>query len=312
MCDTSDLFEVWQAPPSILAVRGKKEAWSVAFSPDNQTLAVGYDDEANHDQETLKLWDVQTGTERANLRHGSMVSEVAFLPHSSTLVSVCYDKALRLWDFDTHRQLTAWYNHAGEIRCVAASQDGRFLASGGKDKVMKLWDATTGSVLHTLEIQSDLPSRVAFAPDSKTVASADISGELRIWDVNTGQEIRLIIDNFQLFGLAYAPSGTILATGNKDGVVKLYDLKADDGEPRSLFGHKGEVRFVTFSPDGKTLASGGEDRTVRLWQVATGRELLVFKDLPAKVNSLAFSPDGRHLAAAIHDGSIRLWHAAKD
>jgi WD40 repeat protein len=46
--------------------------------------------------------------------------------------------------------------------------------------------------------------------------------------------------------------------------------------------------------------------------VATGRELLVFKDLPAKVNSLAFSTDGRNFAAAIHGGSIRLWHAAKD
>jgi WD40 repeat protein len=49
--------------------------------------------------------------------------------------------------------------------------------------------------------------------------------------------------------------------------------------------------------------------TVCLWQVATGRELLVFKDLQAKVNSLAFSPDGRHLAAALHNGSVHLWHA---
>jgi WD40 repeat protein len=46
--------------------------------------------------------------------------------------------------------------------------------------------------------------------------------------------------------------------------------------------------------------------------VSTGRELLVFKYLPQRVNRLAFSPDGQHLAAALHDGSVRLWHAAKD
>ncbi|HEV3120106.1 MAG TPA: hypothetical protein VGY58_23800 [Gemmataceae bacterium] len=55
----------------------------------------------------------------------------------------------------------------------------------------------------------------------------------------------------------------------------------------------------------------GGCQTVRLWQVSTGRELLVFKDLPHKVNSVAFSADCRHLAAAIHDASVRLWHAAE-
>jgi WD40 repeat protein len=60
-------------------------------------------------------------------------------------------------------------------------------------------------------------------------------------------------------------------------------------------------------PDGKAPASAGEDRTIRLWQVATGLELLAFKDQPHFVNGVAFAPDGRCLAAALHDGSIRLW-----
>jgi len=46
--------------------------------------------------------------------------------------------------------------------------------------------------------------------------------------------------------------------------------------------------------------------------VTTGRELLVFNDLPAKVNGLAFSPDGQSLAAALHNGSVRIWRAPRD
>jgi hypothetical protein len=45
-------------------------------------------------------------------------------------------------------------------------------------------------------------------------------------------------------------------------------------------------------------------------QAATGRELMAFRDLPEKINSLAFPPDDRHLAAAIHDSRIRVWHAS--
>ena len=154
--------------------------------------------------------------------------------------------------------------------------------------------------------------RLAFDPQGKTLASADNGGVLCLWDMANGKEIhRINQETATIFGLAYRPDGSLLATGNFDGKVKLYDLGALGSEPQTLFGHKGEVRFVAFSPDGKTLASGGVDGTVRLWHVETGRELLVFRDLPQRVNSLAFSPDGQHLAAAIHDGSVRIWHAPR-
>ena len=154
--------------------------------------------------------------------------------------------------------------------------------------------------------------RLAFDPRGNTLASADNDGVLCLWDMASGKEIYRINQNTSMIiGLAYRPDGSLLATGNYDGEVKLYDLGALGNEPQTLFGHKGEVRFVAFSPDGKTLACGGDDGTVRLWQVETGRELLVLRDLPQRVNSLAFSPDGQHLAAAIHDGSVRIWHAPR-
>ena len=71
--------------------------------------------------------------------------------------------------------------------------------------------------------------------------------------------------------LAFSPDGAVLASGDGNGVIRLWD--ADTGRPRPPLRQENEVHGLTFSRDGRRLATAGRDNSVRLWDWAEGVEL---------------------------------------
>ena len=133
--------------------------------------------------------------------------------------------------------------------------------------------------------------------------------------------------------VAFAPNGKVIASGNADRTIRLWDRRSGR-ELRRLQGHQDPVTAVVFSPDGKLLASrGGQlaylDNSIRLWDAATGKELRRFGGVPMPrlpprrshsgsfgwAFALAFSADCKLLASGAGDtdnldGAIRLWDVA--
>ena len=309
-----------------LALLDTQSIWGnpLAFSPDGTKLAAT--------DGPIKLWDVSTQTKIATFE-GQAGGTVAFSPDGTKLASGSVDKTVKLWDVSTGQNISTLTGHTELPRSVMFSPDGMKLASGSMDKTIKLWDVSTGQNISTLTGHTDRVESIAFSPDGTMLASGSQDETVRLWDVSTGANINILgkIDNtsaavqmLQIFSgrgpsstqrkspvtsVAFSPDGTILASGEINGMVKLWDVST--GRNINTFRGSGALsKSVAFSPDGTQLASStsGGYETVEIWEVSTGKIINTIAGHLDGVDSIAFSPDGTKLATGLSvSQGVKLW-----
>lgn len=184
------------------------------------------------------------------------------------------------------------------VSAYAASPDGRTLA-GGRAGRLTLWDLSTGRDVHRFPTESNLWPALAFSRDGGLLAAYNEKTKLMmIWNAVTGNEFSSCGVNSLTVVSAFNPDGKVLATGQADGLIILWDT-ASGKKLQTLAGHTAQMRNLKFSPDGKTLVSSGDDGTIRLWNPEQPRAREIIPIGPAK-RFLTFDldPSGKYLFAA--------------
>ena len=152
----------------------------------------------------------------------------------------------------------------------------------------------------------------AYLPTADTVENTSAANDLRsfywyyLWR-NNHQELGTLKGHGNgVSSVAFAPDGKIVATGSRDGSIKLWD----PGERREigvLEGSGNPVLSVAFAPDGRMVAAGSRDGTAQLWDTTTRKKLGTLEGKGADVFAIAFAPDGKILATGSKDGGVTLW-----
>jgi WD40 repeat protein len=205
---------------------------ALSFSSDGKTLAAGVGDRFQGSASgEVKLWDVATGTWKADL-------------------------------LGPIERTVGWPQ--GSVWSLAYSPDGQLLAVGTGTGHLTLWDVAGEGALAYFEQGAGVRA-LAFSPDGWLLAAAG-QYTVRLWDLATGAE-RGEIQGHRgwVWSLAFAPDGRTLATGSMDRTTRLWDVAT--GRPRAAYDWKiGKVHAVAFARDGMTAAAAG-DAGVFVWDL---------------------------------------------
>jgi WD40 repeat protein len=236
--------------------------------------------------------------------HSHRVTCVAMTPDGQYAVSASADRALKVWDLESGRQLRTLDDH---ISAVAMSADGRRAISGSPDTTLKVWDLETGRRTHTLAGHDGAVTGVSVAADWRRAVSASHDGTLKMWDLETGRELRTIARNVEgLCCVAVSLDGRRAVSGSQNNTLKVWDLEAGR-ELCTLKGHANTVAGVAVSSNGRRAASSSFDRTVRLWDLETCRELRTMNGHSDTVYGIVLSPDGSRAVSASADKTLKVW-----
>ncbi|MFF3376329.1 hypothetical protein ACFYXF_25670 [Streptomyces sp. NPDC002680] len=323
---------LWRLPATLAVTEAGNGVAALAPTDDGRLLAVASGAD-------VTLWDL-ADPDRLTLlgrlpRFRTGVNTLAFAPGKSgraVLATGDNDGGVRLWDVTAPTRPVgtglAQPGMAQPVAGLAFDSTGRTLLAGstqlqgGYTGELRAWDVSDPARPAALgkgtlgELR--LPLRaVAAAPRGGYFYTGGLyDGALRVWRTGAGTvptEVGRLASGQLVFALAASPRTNLIATGNVDSTIRLWDVTrpkapASVGDPLVT---GGTVPSIGFSPDGRLLASGDAVGQVRLWDTSDPAHATAY-GLPVTGHSgliaaLTFGPRSGTLITGGDDGTVRLW-----
>ncbi len=198
---------------------------SLAYSPDNQLIAIG-DRSAN-----VHLWQLApTRPIRTLTGHQGPILDLAFSDDGQILATASEDAQILLWNLseEVPPTPTALGGSVTPVTAIAFQPASRhILASGSEDGVLTFWNTATHLPVGVpITAHDGAINALSFSMDGTLIATGGSDGIISLRDSRSHRQIgpKLTAQTDQVTALSFSPTTYTLASGNADGTIYLWDL----------------------------------------------------------------------------------------
>lgn len=312
--------------------------WSVAAHPMLPLFATSSQDKSVriYNSNTYNLVHVIDGF------HTRSIRRVAWRPIERPVLAVAsFDSVVSINEkIDDDWECTAALEgHENEVKCIAWSCNGNYLATCSRDKSVWIWEATEDDEFDCLAVLQEHTQDVkvvTWHPTEDLLVSGSYDNSICFWR-DDGDDWALTCQlqghTNTVWALAFSPNGNTLASADNDGNVFLW-IKISSNEDVATIDstnilrpalqeewkqqtslphiHKGAVYTISWMNDATLCSAGGDGKIVvyqrekhdeALWHVAYEQD---HAHGVYEINSLEYLRDDRLLSGG-DDGECRVW-----
>ncbi|KAI7865903.1 WD40-repeat-containing domain protein [Spinellus fusiger] len=221
--------------------------------------------------------------------HTDWVNDVVVCKGGECVVSASNDRTVKLLRPSSDPSSTTIHTlglHSDYAKCLAYASQAGWVASGGLDKKVHLWDMEKGTAALTIptgphSLYSSTSASASAPPLLPPLPPPPPPSSFSSSDLSSFHDE----SKASIYAMATIPSGTLLATGSPEKVIRLWDPRTGQRVGK-LTGHTDNIRALIMSQQGDLVLSGSSDATLKLWSVRAQRCLATYETHADSVWSL--------------------------
>lgn len=169
------------------------------------------------------VWDIGTSKQLKNLETlQSSIFRIALTNDENTLIAGGSDENIKIFDFNTLKLQSTHGSKAGAIQCLTITTDNAYLIYGTRSHIVKVLTWPKKLEYFIFNSHENWVRNIVTIIDCKYFISASADRTVRIVNLSTRQEDHVFAKNDgYVFGLFLRKSGTTLASGASDKIVKF-------------------------------------------------------------------------------------------
>eukprot|EP00325_Prymnesiales_sp_UTEX-LB-985_P010048 CAMPEP_0174709378 /NCGR_PEP_ID=MMETSP1094-20130205/11355_1 /TAXON_ID=156173 /ORGANISM="Chrysochromulina brevifilum, Strain UTEX LB 985" /LENGTH=653 /DNA_ID=CAMNT_0015908051 /DNA_START=37 /DNA_END=1998 /DNA_ORIENTATION=- len=280
------------------------------------------------DDGTLRVWDVNSFEvlSRANCQPSITGAPICLDFTGEVLFSGWRDGKIRAHNAEDGDDLWVIDNcHRHGATSIQASNNRKFLVSGGEEGEVRVWETRTREMIVHLKQHTGAVTSLALFDDDSHLVSSSQDRTIYLWDLQAeSRKTSLVMRMGGINAICLLADHVQLVSVGQDKLISYWDLRERD--PVHQLPIKDQQQpiaeqlcLATYTPpstngeSGETVfATGGMDHVVRIWSFKSGALISEGAGHTAAVRGIKFSPDGKQLVSVGEDGAVLVWNIFLD